>query len=91
MVFSNNSIINTTHAGLMLKESLNCSVWDNLFSGNREGLAVWNSSYNDIREIEQTTQAYFAGAQQHHINNMTREQQSHIVGLACISLPEQQP
>lgn len=49
MEFSNNSIINSTHAGLMLKESKNCSVRDNLLSYNREGLAVWNSSYNDIR------------------------------------------
>lgn len=49
MVFSNNSIVNTTNAGLMLKESEDCIVWDNLLSGNKEGLAVWNSSNNDIR------------------------------------------
>ncbi len=49
MIFANNSIINTTNAGLMLKESENCRVQDNLLSANKEGLAVWNSSFNDIR------------------------------------------
>ncbi|MDM7912306.1 MAG: NosD domain-containing protein, partial [Methanotrichaceae archaeon] len=59
MVFTNNSIVNTTHAGLMLKESDNCSVWDNLLSRNREGLAVWNSSNNDIRR-NRADHSYYA-------------------------------
>lgn len=58
-VFSNNSIVNTTNVGLMLKESENCSVWDNLLSGNMEGLAVWNSSYNDIRR-NRADHSYYA-------------------------------
>jgi nitrous oxidase accessory protein len=59
MAFTNNSIINTTNAGLMLKESENCSVWDNLLSGNKEGLAVWNSSNNDIRR-NRADHSYYA-------------------------------
>lgn len=85
MVFSNNSIINTTHAGLMLKESLNCSVWDNLLSGNREGLAVWNSSYNDIRRNRADHSYYgifLAGAHNNTVIDNVAEENSNpnIVG-----------
>ncbi len=45
----NNSIMNTVHVGLLLKESDKCSVRDCLFSGNTEGLALWNSSFNEVR------------------------------------------
>ncbi len=85
MVFSNNSIVNTTHAGLMLKESENCSVWDNLLSGNREGLAVWNSSNNDIRRniADHSYYAIFlAGANNNTIVDNVAEENSNpdVVG-----------
>ncbi len=44
----NNSITDTTNVGLLLKESNQCNVTDNLFSGNMEGLALWNSTFIDI-------------------------------------------
>jgi nitrous oxidase accessory protein len=43
-----NSIVNTVNAGVLLKESTQCSVIDNLFSGNTEGLALWNTTLTDI-------------------------------------------
>jgi nitrous oxidase accessory protein len=43
-----NSIVNTVNAGVLLKESTQCNVRDNLFSGNTEGLALWNSTFTDI-------------------------------------------
>jgi nitrous oxidase accessory protein len=49
MAFSNNTIVNTTNAGLLLKESEDCIVFNNSFSWNREGLFLWNSSRNEIR------------------------------------------
>ncbi|NPV61415.1 MAG: hypothetical protein HPY61_02100 [Methanotrichaceae archaeon] len=50
MAFSNNVIVNTTNAGLMLKESEDCGVSNNSLSWNREGLFLWNSSRNEIRD-----------------------------------------
>jgi len=85
MVFSNNSIINTTHAGLMIKESSNCSIWDNLLSGNREGLAVWNSSYNDIKRNRADHSYYgifLAGAHNNTVIDNVAEENSNsdVVG-----------
>lgn len=85
MVFTNNSIINTTHAGIMLKESENCSVWDNLLSGNREGLAVWNSSNNDIRRNSADHSYYaifLAGANNNTVVDNVAEENSNpdVVG-----------
>jgi len=45
----NSSIINSSNAGLLLKESDKCQVQDNLFSGNLFGLALWNSSCSQVR------------------------------------------
>ncbi len=47
-VISNNSVKDTTNVGLLLKESDECNVTDNLFSGNIEGLALWNSTFIDV-------------------------------------------
>jgi len=49
MLLSDNRIVNTTNAGLLLKESYGCTVANNTFSWNREGLFLWNSSLNQIR------------------------------------------
>lgn len=47
-IISNNSIINASNVGILLKESTRCNVTDNLFSGSIEGLALWNSTFNNI-------------------------------------------
>lgn len=44
----NNNVTDTTNVGLLLKESSECNVTDNLFSGNIEGLALWNSTFIDV-------------------------------------------
>lgn len=44
----NNRVLNTVNAGMQLKESARCAVTDNLFSGNMEGLALWNSTFIDV-------------------------------------------
>lgn len=45
----NNTAEKTIHMGLLLKDSKQCEVWDNLFSGSIEGLFLWNSSFIDVR------------------------------------------
>jgi nitrous oxidase accessory protein len=45
----NNTAERTNLMGLLLKNSKQCEVWDNLFSGCIEGLSLWNSSFIDIR------------------------------------------
>jgi len=45
-----NGFVDTTNAGLLLKRSFDCKVENNLFSGNRQGLFLWNSSFNLIKE-----------------------------------------
>ncbi|MCJ7443126.1 MAG: right-handed parallel beta-helix repeat-containing protein [Methanotrichaceae archaeon] len=43
-----NNVSKTTHVGVMLKESESCELYDNVFSWNTEGLALWNSTYINV-------------------------------------------
>jgi nitrous oxidase accessory protein len=49
LTIQNSSIVNSTNAGILLKESDKCQVEDNIFSGNTFGLSLWNSSFNQVR------------------------------------------
>lgn len=50
LVLWRNSMANTVNVGMLLKDSTQCKVKDNVFSGNTEGLALWGSTFNDILE-----------------------------------------
>lgn len=43
-----NRVLDTVNAGVLLKECARSAVTDNLFSGNLEGLALWNSTLVDV-------------------------------------------
>jgi len=45
----NNSIVNNTNGGILLKESEECIISGNLLSQNTFGLSLWNSSRSQIR------------------------------------------
>lgn len=45
----NNDITTSKNIGAMLKKSSGCAIEENQFSGNWEGLVLWNSSFNYIR------------------------------------------
>jgi nitrous oxidase accessory protein len=44
----NNSVADTSNSGILLKASTNCIISNNTASGNKEGIALWNSSFIDI-------------------------------------------
>ena len=44
----NNSIVNNTNGGILLKATDGCTVQDNVFSTNTFGLSLWNASYNQL-------------------------------------------
>jgi len=45
----NNSVINNSNAGMLLKESSGGVIQDNILSQNTFGLSLWNSSENEVR------------------------------------------
>ncbi|VVB68588.1 Right handed beta helix region [uncultured archaeon] len=45
----NSSFVSSDNAGFLLKESDGCQVQDNVFSGARFGLSLWNASFNQVR------------------------------------------
>ena len=49
VVLDNNSIVNNTNGGILLRESTECIIQDNLLSMNTFGLSLWNASYNQVR------------------------------------------
>jgi nitrous oxidase accessory protein len=49
VVLDNNSIVNNTNAGILLKETNDCIIQDNILSTNTFGLSLWNASYNQVR------------------------------------------
>ncbi|HUI39320.1 MAG TPA: NosD domain-containing protein [Methanothrix sp.] len=48
-VVQDSRIVGTGSTGLLLKHTQNCSIMGNIFSGNTFGLALWNSSLNQVR------------------------------------------
>lgn len=49
MMICNNSILNNTNGGILLKEADGGTVQDNVFSMNTFGISLWNASYNQLR------------------------------------------
>ncbi|MCX6678230.1 MAG: right-handed parallel beta-helix repeat-containing protein [Methanothrix sp.] len=49
VVLDNNSIVNNTNGGILLKETNGGIVQDNILSMNTFGLSLWNASYNQVR------------------------------------------
>lgn len=49
VMLDNNSIVNNTNGGILLKESKECIIQDNILSMNTFGLSLWNASYNQLR------------------------------------------
>jgi nitrous oxidase accessory protein len=49
VMLDNNSIVNNTNAGILLKETTKGIIQDNLLSMNTFGLSLWNASYNLVR------------------------------------------
>jgi len=49
VLLDNNSIANNTNAGILLKETDENIVEDNILSMNTFGLSLWNASYNQVR------------------------------------------
>ena len=49
VVLDNNSIVNNSNAGILLKETNNGIIQDNILSTNTFGLSLWNASYNQVR------------------------------------------
>ena len=48
-MLDNNSIVNNTNAGILLKETNEGIIQDNILSMNTFGLSLWNASYNLVR------------------------------------------
>ncbi len=49
VILDNNSIVNNTNAGILLKETNEGVIQDNTLSMNTFGLSLWNASYNQVR------------------------------------------
>ena len=49
VMLDNNSIVNNTNIGILLKETDENVVQDNILSTNTFGLSLWNASYNQVR------------------------------------------
>ena len=49
VMLDNNSIVNNTNAGILLKETTEGIIQDNILSMNTFGLSLWNASYNQVR------------------------------------------
>jgi len=49
ITLDNNSIVNNTNAGILLKETDESIIQDNILSMNTFGLTLWKSSYNQVR------------------------------------------
>jgi len=80
----NSSLLNTANVGVLLKESSKCKVIDNLFSGNMEGLFLWNSTFNDILKNSADHNSYgivLAGSDNNTVmdNNANENSRSEIV------------
>ena len=48
-MLDNNSIVNNTNAGILLKNTNVGIIQDNILSRNTFGLSLWNASYNQVR------------------------------------------
>ncbi|OPY54418.1 MAG: Periplasmic copper-binding protein (NosD) [Methanosaeta sp. PtaU1.Bin112] len=49
VILDNNSIVNNTNIGILLRETDENVIQDNILSTNTFGLSLWNSSYNQVR------------------------------------------
>ncbi|MDQ1261470.1 MAG: nitrous oxidase accessory protein [Euryarchaeota archaeon] len=49
VMLDNNSIVNNTNTGILIKETNDGTIQDNVLSTNTFGLSLWNASYNQVR------------------------------------------
>ncbi|MFZ3148341.1 MAG: NosD domain-containing protein [Methanothrix sp.] len=49
VTLDNNSIVNNTNGGILLKETNGGIIQDNILSTNTFGLSLWNASFNQVR------------------------------------------
>jgi nitrous oxidase accessory protein len=49
VILDNNSIVNNTNGGILLKETNGGIIQDNILSTNTFGLSLWNASFNQVR------------------------------------------
>jgi nitrous oxidase accessory protein len=69
----NNRIISNANSGLLLKGSQNCSIERNVVSGNMFGLALWNSSQNQVRRNRADHNSYAILVTDRSNNNTIRD------------------
>jgi nitrous oxidase accessory protein len=69
----NNRIISNANCGLLLKGSQNCSIERNVVSGNMFGLALWNSSQNQVRRNRADHNSYAILVTDRSNNNTIRD------------------
>ncbi len=71
-VLDNNSIVNNTNGGILLKATDGCTVQDNVFSTNTFGLSLWNASHNQLRRNRADHNYYgFLVTSSSNYNNIT--------------------
>ena len=72
MILDNNSIVNNTNGGILLKATDGCTVQDNVFSTNTFGLSLWNASYNQLKRNRADHNYYgFLVTSSSNYNNIT--------------------
>ncbi len=72
MILNNNSIVNNTNGGILLKATDGCAVQDNVFSTNTFGLSLWNASYNQLMRNQADHNYYgFLVTSSSNYNNIT--------------------
>ena len=49
VILDNNSIVNNANAGILLRDTKESIIQDNILSMNTFGLSLWNASYNQVR------------------------------------------
>lgn len=56
---TDNEVFNTSSAGIMLMKSSHCLVEKNEFSGNWEGVALWNASFCELKDNNADQNLYY--------------------------------
>lgn len=72
MILDNNSILNNSNGGVLLKATDGCTVQDNVFSTNTFGLSLWNASHNQLKRNRADHNYYgFLVTSSSNYNNIT--------------------
>lgn len=75
VALNNNSIVNNTNGGILLKASEDCTVFDNSLTKNTFGLSLWDASFNQVRRnrVDHNYYGILITAQSNY-NNITDNQ-----------------